>query len=652
MPIGEHDTPRNGHSKKSNAPAAPSGLSRDAARHPAMPGAARIAQLQQLVGNRAVLQMLRASGSSPPSSAGGVIQRSPSYRLPKVDNSDEFDDFKKSTFSDKELEGKEGSDGKFTAVQADKKLPTYFGALKRIFGEDNVNENKFYGTKEQLGDAADRPHSVTASIDMKTTNKDPREPGPVATAIGHFGYEQLDIQEGDGIGRAMDYNGGHLVGYQVLGGPEADQEWNIAPQDENNNKFAYNNTIEEMARKAQVKTNFDYTVELKYSSPNFEVDQNQLVEHGYLKDTDESKPWNIQLPTRIPQHWSAKAVMNGDKGSFGSPTLNESTSPPKKTYEQLSQTMSSPLSHNDRTHTARYMLTYEDGDKKKIEEKDLKSKLSDVRSVHFRMHQEQPKAIDKTSVPDDWKGEKKSDFGSVEKEQITLELVSKLRDDIELELSKLDGVTEVAEDEFDFSTFFQDQIKEVAKEENKQQMVCFGMLVQSNSSMIESLKQQFEDTERMRDLVFDQKEKLKPTKEYRKKLKDKKFDSTMKLEELIKESEELNTHSLNVKRAIVSLDNYNQSLKKRKLEEKSVKEMLLSVKKKATSEYTTLMKEDTVRKTMPTVFSGQRVSNLDKQSFNFYEDKVNGFFTGFPVFPKQDPPGIVDFMKIEDDTND
>ena len=609
----------------------------------------RVTQLQRLVGNRAVVQMLRAGSSSP---AGGVIQRQPSYRLPKEDDSGKYDEFNKSTYSDKDLEDKEGSDGKFTAVQADKNMPTFFGALKRIFGDKNVNEKKFDGTRKELRDAADRPHSVTANIEMQTTNKEMRKNGPLATAIGHFGYEQLDIQEGEGLNRAMDYNGGHLVGYQVLGGEEADQEWNIAPQDENNNKFAYNNTIEEMARSAKLNTSFDYTVELTYNSLNFEVDQNQLLQHGYIKKQDDSKPWNVQLPTRIPQHWSAKAVMNGNKGSFGAPTVDNESGPPKKSYEQYSQELHSDLSHDDYTHTARYMLTYENDKKENIPVKDVNKKLSDIRSVHYRMHQEQPDSIDKSAMPIDWKGGEKSDFGSVEKEQITAELVSKLQKDIEIEMIELENMSEITEEEFNFNQHYRDHIEEIAENENIEQLVCFGMLVHAKTSDIQYLKYQNEDCERKRELVLNVKDKLVPAQGFRKKLGKSKFDSSTKSDELSKTIEEMNTHSLNVKRAKVQLGNYNESYKKRKLEEDNVINILDECKKKAKTKHKETMKEDWVRKSLPSVFDGQRLSMLNQQPFTYYNDKVVNFFSDFPLFAKKDPSGITEVIKMEEEEED
>ncbi|MCM3142734.1 hypothetical protein [Brevibacillus sp. MER 51] len=324
---------------------------------------------------------------------------------------------KPDTYEKKDFENARGDDGKFTDVQADKGLPTFWGLLKEVYGEENLNESFFHFTKE-LGDTCDRPHSVTVEITKNGWNSD-RDASALVTAIGNLGYEESLIRDGNDKHRVASYNGGHLVGYQILRGEKADQQWNVAPQDKKNNQQSYNNTIEEMLREARVGTKYEYTVELQYDQYNFSVDQDQLKKRNILKEIDSDKPWEIQLPVRIPFKWDATALMIND-GQFGFPTDGTSS------YEQYSQTMDEAnLDYTKEDTTARYNLWLGDGTSdKKLFEKGSEDfdDIKWVKNIHFSMHQALPTDRKKNKNPINWRGEevkKVANYGDVQKGRAT-----------------------------------------------------------------------------------------------------------------------------------------------------------------------------------------------------------------------------------------
>lgn len=329
------------------------------------------------------------------------------------DNLNKMKADKPDTYEKKDFENAHGDDGKFTDVKADKGLPTFWGLLKEVYGEENLNEPFFHFTKE-LGDTCDRPHSVTAEITKNGWNSD-RDASALVTAIGNLGYEESLIRDGNDKHRVASYNGGHLVGYQILRGEKADQQWNVAPQDKKNNQQSYNNTIEAMLREASVGTKYEYTVELQYDQYNFSVDQDQLKKRGILKEIDSDKPWEIQLPVRIPFKWDATALMiNG--GQFGSPTDGTSS------YEQYSQTMDEAnLDYTKEDTTARYNLWLADdtGDKKLfVKGSEDFDDIQWVKNIHFSMHQALPTDRKKNKNPINWRGEegkKVANYGDVQK---------------------------------------------------------------------------------------------------------------------------------------------------------------------------------------------------------------------------------------------
>lgn len=363
-----------------------------------------VLQLAKKVGNKAMTKLLQNQKQS----SMPAIQR----KL-HPDNLNKMKADKPDTYGKKDFENAVGDDGKFTDVKADKGLPTFWGLLKEVYGEENLNPSEFHFTKV-LGDTCDRPHSVTAEITKNGWDSE-RDATALVSAIGNLGYEESLIRDGNDKHRVASYNGGHLVGYQILRGEKADQQWNVAPQDEKNNRESYNNTIEVMLREASVGTKYEYTVELQYDQYNFSVDQEQLKKRGMLKEIDSDKPWEIQLPVRIPFKWDATAMMIND-GQFGSPTKGTAS------YEQYSQTMDETnLDSTKAETTARYNLWLEnEKNDKSLFKKDSKEfdDLHWVKNIHFSMHQALPTDRKKNKKPIHWKGEeskKTAIYGDVQK---------------------------------------------------------------------------------------------------------------------------------------------------------------------------------------------------------------------------------------------
>lgn len=579
-----------------------------------------ILQMQQTLGNR---------------STGHVIQRSPSYKLPKKEGN-EYDEYETTDYASDELaelqklpehSRKKDRNGKFTSVKADRNLPTFYGALKAIFGEKNVNEDRFANTLKVLGEHADRPHSVTAHVE-KRENPPKRENGPLATAIGHFGKEELGIREGDDISRNMDYHGGHLVGYQVIGGEVADQTWNIAPQDADNNQFAYNNTIEEMVRSAEAGSEIEYTVELQYKSLNFAVDQNQLLSHGYIKSTDDSKPWVVQLPSRIPQHWEANAQLIGDQGKFGKPTkeTNKEDGTKNKTYLQYSQEMKNDLSHEDKQHTARFMLNYTDKEGKEIKPGEVHDKINEVRTAKYRMHQEQATDRDQARKPDDWKGPDEADYGSVEREKVTAEKVNLLREDLEKEFQEFAKLPELPEVKFEIDDIFKKEVLALKDSDDKLNLIAFGIELDQQKEKFDNLRQMQQTVGKKRSHCESQKKTILEMKDKRRKIAEWKLDS-IKDDELDHLNLDIKQTHTQLKRTTLIIRDYQQSVKKLRKEENELKAFIQS-KSLFIRGLDKEAKRTAYRKYIFPVY-GTFSSQIDKQEPTFFEAKVNEEFPPF-----------------------
>lgn len=324
-----------------------------------------------------------------------------------------------------------GSEGKFTRVEADSGLPTAYGVLSSIFGK-NLREDVFKSTSSVASNCA-RPHLVAASL-KRSQNREERGSvdADIVSAIGNLGDEEFMIRNGASSKRAATYHGGHLIGNQILGGDASNVAWNVAPQDANNNQFAYNNTIERMLREATPGTPYSYEVKVAYRSLNYRVNQQMLLDNQIISKLDSTAFWEIQIPARIPQLWEATATMSS-QGEFASPAKAEGT-----TYDQLSQNLESELDEEDSTHTARYKLGLQNKDGDELALNDVKKDASAVRKISFSMHQVLPSDLDSQPPPKGWGTKVETDFGEVKLEQLTVEKVEKLLSEIKKQYDDID----------------------------------------------------------------------------------------------------------------------------------------------------------------------------------------------------------------------
>lgn len=325
----------------------------------------------------------------------------------------------------------EGSDGKFTRVEADSGLPTAYGVLSSIFGK-NLRKEVFKKTS-MLASNCTRPHLVSASLE-RNANRDVRGSDDAAkvTAIGNLGDEEFLIRNGPSKSRTVSYHGGHFIGNQVMGGDISNVPWNVAPQDANNNQFAYNFTIEKMLRDAVPGTQYSYEVKVSYRSLNYRVNQQTLLENKIIKELDPTLAWEIQIPARIPQIWEATATMTND-GQFASPAKTDGT-----TYDQLSQDLEGELNEKNKKHSAHYKLDFEDEDKNELALEDVKYDASAVKKISFEMRQVQPSDLESSPPPKNWGENVMTDFGEVMLEKVTVEKVEKLLKEIRDQYEKID----------------------------------------------------------------------------------------------------------------------------------------------------------------------------------------------------------------------
>ncbi|MEI7025431.1 hypothetical protein [Paenibacillus sp. y28] len=403
---------------------------------PASYAAAGLLQMSRAYGNRATANYLRSSlsGDSGTSSASQPVAQA---SFNKMESSYKQD------YTVDDLKTAEGDDGKFTSVSADSGLPTFYGVIKHTYGA-NVNDNWFQYTNK-LGATCDRPHSVTARVKKSGSAKD-RQDSQEVTAIGNLGYEEMQLREGNRFGRKTTYNGGHLIGYQIVRGPEADNEWNVAPQDTINNQQAYNNTIEQMLREADIGTVYDYTVDVRYDQLNFSVDQDQLLGLGVLTAIDSNKPWEIQVPVRVPYKWDADAKLV--KGQFGNPVKKDGSS-----YKQYSAAMNeAELNYYDESTSARFHLKYSDG-KGAEADHDVNTSLTDttgIQGIHFSMFQQLPTDFLKNTSPSSqWisgYANQVADYGDVSKglaaEVTGIDLIHALKLQNQAIYQKINSITE------------------------------------------------------------------------------------------------------------------------------------------------------------------------------------------------------------------
>ncbi|MBD2233311.1 DUF4157 domain-containing protein [Phormidium tenue] len=204
-----------------------------------------------------------------------------------------------------------GGSSKITSVMADWDLPTPHYILSKHFGNNYELKNKPLKVSEEK---VTRPRHIKAEVHKGTTEWPNREDPKFVTRIGHFGQDELFLSSS---GTKVDYAGGHLVGYAILGDAAQIPE-NIAPQQAYNNSVEYQNTMEQAIRTSAPGSVINYEIEVDYGDINYELDQQQLVELKLIGKIDPSKPWIIQIPRRVPRAWNASAEIRS--GTFGSIT--------------------------------------------------------------------------------------------------------------------------------------------------------------------------------------------------------------------------------------------------------------------------------------------------------------------------------------------
>lgn len=215
-----------------------------------------------------------------------------------------------------------GSAAKKIVAKKDGNLPSAGKIIRDAFSGSKAQvQNKQLENKLPT---LDRPHSVSA--DMKATPYKDRT-DEITSDIGRLGSQEMWLREGKKFDKGFD--GGHLIGAKILG-PESVEGYNIAPQEAIANQQSYNNTIEHLIRskaKEDKGASFSYEVEVTYPNNLFSIDQQTLVNRGVISQIDLTKPWNIQIPTRIPSKWKATAKISTPKKWD---KLNEGNSTKKK----------------------------------------------------------------------------------------------------------------------------------------------------------------------------------------------------------------------------------------------------------------------------------------------------------------------------------
>ncbi|MBN1655974.1 MAG: DUF4157 domain-containing protein [Deltaproteobacteria bacterium] len=191
----------------------------------------------------------------------------------------------------------------FSSVSATESLPTPYGIIKSVYGDEQVDKESFGCKKETV----DRPKSVTAILAGPSPTTD-RRSDEVHAEVGKLGHDEEKILTGE---NNVTYRGGHLIGYAMLG-ENSNKSFNLAPQTEGLNSPAYYQVFEKPAAKSEGER--EIKVALKYKSESYEVSQENLKKHKFLTSIDMSKKASIRIARRIPRIW--EAVVRTLDGSF------------------------------------------------------------------------------------------------------------------------------------------------------------------------------------------------------------------------------------------------------------------------------------------------------------------------------------------------
>lgn len=149
----------------------------------------------------------------------------------------------------------------------------------------------------------------------------------IETKFGHFGIDEEIIKTGNSN---TDYNGGHLVGDQVMDSHNAFnlyEDWNLAPQQRSFNSPVYTGTIENAVTRAiNAGATIKYTVTVQYPSNIYQIQPSVLIKNllpsgdPYRQEVEGAIKNNSNLDSsftlhqRTPGFWQAKAeVIKGSE---------------------------------------------------------------------------------------------------------------------------------------------------------------------------------------------------------------------------------------------------------------------------------------------------------------------------------------------------
>ena len=159
--------------------------------------------------------------------------------------------------------------------------------------------------------------------------------GTGETIFGHFGADEERIKTGV---NSTKYNGGHLVGDQIMNSHQAFnlyEDWNLAPQVRSFNSPVYTGTIENTVTKAiNAGAIIKYTVQVQYPDDTYQIKPLQLIQNllpsadPYRKDIEDVVKQNIglnqpfTLKRRTPGFWQATAEVMGGGQTINSGNIN------------------------------------------------------------------------------------------------------------------------------------------------------------------------------------------------------------------------------------------------------------------------------------------------------------------------------------------
>ncbi|HAS42585.1 MAG TPA: hypothetical protein DCS93_19045 [Microscillaceae bacterium] len=151
------------------------------------------------------------------------------------------------------------------------------------------------------------------------------------TVFGHFGVDEEKILKGDSVA----YNGGHLVGDQIMDSHRAFnlyEDWNLAPQNRSFNSPNYTSAIENVVTNAiKSGATVEYNVKVQYPDNTYNIKPSVAIQNvlpsannlyrqqieGAIQH-DSALDANFALHRRVPGYWQAQAKVVGGSGTLNS----------------------------------------------------------------------------------------------------------------------------------------------------------------------------------------------------------------------------------------------------------------------------------------------------------------------------------------------